>query len=62
MHTSYQEGLERASVTTSKLKEITRIKQASSKKLNLQTEENHKDYKLQQIKGKNTIRQKQFKQ
>lgn len=59
MHTYYEEGLDKvkeASVTNSKLKEITRIKKASFQKLNLQAEENHKDHKLQQIKGKNTIR------
>ena len=55
MHTFYQEGLDKlkeASVTNRKLKEITKIKKASFKKLNLQAEENHKDHKLQQIKGK----------
>lgn len=38
MHTYYEEGLDKvkeASVTNSKLKEITRIKKASFQKLNL---------------------------
>lgn len=41
----------------SKLKEITRIKKASFKNLNLQAEEYHRDHKLQQITGKNIFRQ-----
>ena len=49
--------MKEASVTNSKLKEITRIKKAPFKKLNLQAEESHKDHKLQHVKGKNTIRQ-----
>lgn len=55
--------MKEASVTNSNLKEITRPKKASFKMLNLQAEENHKDHKLQQIKGKIQLdRQKQFKQ
>lgn len=49
MHTFYWERLDivkEASMTNSKLKELTRIKR-TFKKLNLQAGEKHKDHKLQ---------------